>query len=91
MSTKLFLWSRAVKDRDGRCMKCGSIENLHAHHIKPKSIYPDLILDIDNGLTLCYGCHKSEHEKNRPTRIGKRLPQRKTLMKRISELLRLFY
>lgn len=74
-------WSRDVKVRDGKCMECSRTEDLHAHHIKPKSTHPELKLDLDNGKTLCYRCHKAEHEKNRPVRIRSTNPQRRTLLK----------
>jgi hypothetical protein len=84
--TKLADWSRQVRERDGRCMDCGSVEDLHAHHIKPKSTHPDLKLDVANGKTLCYRCHKQEHERARSTRIRAKAPHRKTMLKRIAEL-----
>lgn len=79
-------WSKAVKERDGKCMECGREEDLHAHHIKPKSTHPELKLDIENGITLCYGCHKRAHENNRAVRIRSNKPQRRTLFKKIAEL-----
>jgi len=83
---KLQIWANAVKERDGKCVACGKKEDLHAHHIKPKASHPELMLDIDNGKTLCYACHKLEHEKNRPTRIRSNRPQRRTMEKKIKEL-----
>lgn len=45
---------------------CGtSDEPIEAHHLKPVKDYPDLIYDVDNGLTLCYKCHKAEHKAMR--------------------------
>lgn len=60
-------WSIAVKERDGhRCKFCGTnSEILHAHHIKQRSRFPDLALDIDNGITLCKTCHAKEHKRIR--------------------------
>lgn len=86
ITSKLGLWSAAVKERDGKCMECGRVEDLHAHHIKPKSTHPELKLDVENGKTLCYGCHKSEHEKNRPVRVRSEKPNRKTLLMIIKHL-----
>jgi hypothetical protein len=57
-------WSRAVKARDGhRCQRagCGATENLHAHHIIPVAMNPDLVDDLDNGVTLCADCHAEAH------------------------------
>lgn len=55
-------WSIAVKKRDNyKCVECDSSENLHSHHIKPKSLYPELRYDLDNGVTLCKSCHFKIH------------------------------
>lgn len=55
-------WRRGVLERDGHsCQKCGSSDKLHAHHIKNKKDFPDLIFDVSNGQTLCRNCHGSEH------------------------------
>ena len=58
-------WRSAVFERDGyRCAICGEVGGrLNAHHIKPFAKYPDLRLDIDNGITLCEECHKEVHRK----------------------------
>lgn len=31
------------------------------HHIKPRSLYPELELDLDNLISLCDSCHNEEH------------------------------
>jgi len=82
----LSVWSKEVKARDGRCMECGSINDLHAHHIKQKATNPELRLDIENGRTLCYSCYKKWHEANRSVRIRSNMPQRRTLIKKIESL-----
>ena len=56
--------ARYCKARDGyRCFSCGSDDtrNLHAHHIQPKSLFPELFFEEDNIITLCHDCHKEVH------------------------------
>lgn len=51
-------WTRAVRRRDGdACRACGQTIPLHAHHIRPRNTYPELALELDNGITLCANCH----------------------------------
>jgi len=52
-------WRDAVFERDDyTCQECGGFGDvLHAHHIRPYRDYPELELDIDNGITLCERCH----------------------------------
>ena len=89
--SKLVIWANEVKRRDRKCVVCGTTYDLHAHHIKPKSSNPELAFDISNGITLCYRCHKVEHERNRQVRIRTKRPQRKTLIKRIEYLERTLF
>lgn len=52
-------WRLKVFIRDNFiCQNCGKQKNLEAHHIKEQSFYPELIFDVDNGITLCHECHK---------------------------------
>ena len=65
-------WRRMVFDRDNyTCVMCGNRSKkgnkvlLHADHIKPFALFPDLRTQLTNGRTLCYPCHKttfSHHE-----------------------------
>ena len=31
------------------------------HHIKPRELYPELALDLDNLISLCDACHNRRH------------------------------
>jgi hypothetical protein len=66
-------WSKAVRERDGKCMICGTIDNLHAHHIIPWRDDESKRLDVDNGITYCSSCHMSLEAKRRiPWIVGKK-------------------
>ncbi len=55
-------WSKTTKKLDNRmCKNCDSRKNIQAHHIMPKSDFPKLSLDLDNGITLCRSCHEEAH------------------------------
>jgi hypothetical protein len=61
-SGALSKWRAAVRERDGhRCTACGASEHLHVHHVQHFAEFPELATDIDNGLTLCEGCHSAVH------------------------------
>lgn len=48
-----------------KCMKCKETKGIiQVDHIKPKSLYPELILDFRNMQVLCYDCN---HEKGQTT------------------------
>lgn len=71
-----YTWRMAVFTRDNfTCQKCGDGKggNLRAHHIKPFAEYPELALDVDNGMTLCATCHDLEHFKPNSTRQLRKL------------------
>ncbi len=56
-------WSIMIRKLDNKtCKNCNSKEKLHAHHIMPKSLFPKLALDVNNGITLCETCHRNIHE-----------------------------
>lgn len=54
------MWRTAVFERDNyTCQECGVRGGvLNADHIKPWAFFPLLRFDINNGRTLCLGCHK---------------------------------
>lgn len=54
-------WRKMVIERDGKCMECGSVVELHAHHISHWADDPINRVNIENGITLCKECHAKEH------------------------------
>lgn len=59
------LWRKAVFERDNyTCVFCGARSGkgkkvvIHADHIKPFALFPELRFAIDNGRTLCIDCHR---------------------------------
>lgn len=53
-------WRKSVFERDGyTCQLCHEKGGkLCADHIKPFSLFPALRMDLNNGRTLCFDCHK---------------------------------
>jgi transposase/ribosomal protein L37AE/L43A len=52
-------WRDAVFERDHyTCQKCGATNTImHPHHIVPFADHPEVAYELDNGITLCEGCH----------------------------------
>lgn len=54
-------WSKSIKKRcNNLCQICGSPAD-HSHHIIPKSKYPQLSLNLNNGIALCLKHHNEVH------------------------------
>lgn len=55
------LWRKAVFERDNytctTCMVRGV--TIHADHIKPFCLFPELRFSVENGRTLCVPCHRN--------------------------------
>ena len=54
-------WRINVIKRDKCCMICGSKKKRQAHHLKNGNNHPKYRFDVDNGITLCYDCHRNFH------------------------------
>ena len=55
-------WSKIIRERDkNTCLFCGSSNQIEAHHIKQRAFFPELITDIENGISLCHECHLRAH------------------------------
>jgi 5-methylcytosine-specific restriction endonuclease McrA len=62
-SEKLRKWAKRVKDRDKKCLVCGSTENLTAHHLLNKSHHPSVAYITEMGVCLCENCHNKFHNE----------------------------
>jgi len=54
-------WRKRVLSRDKHTCQmpdCKRKRSLQVHHIRKWSSASSLRFEIDNGITLCYGCHK---------------------------------
>jgi len=63
-SSEFKLWREAIFSRDDwTCQNCRKRNGseLHPHHIKSFSEYPQFRFVVNNGITLCLDCHKALH------------------------------
>lgn len=53
-------WRKAVLQRYGSaCVRCGALEDVHAHHVVPVRKALGRALDVENGQPLCSRCHRT--------------------------------
>ena len=64
-STQYIEWRTKIFERDNfTCQKCRQHGgDLNAHHLKSYAEYPKLRLILENGITLCFQCHRKRHKK----------------------------
>lgn len=53
-------WASKIK-KVGRCVVCGSSQNLAAHHLESYKENPELRTAPENGVCLCANCHVEYH------------------------------
>ena len=75
-SSEYNFWRKSVLERDNyTCRLCHLVGGtwrknlkkkviLHAHHIKPWALFPELRFVVDNGETLCSVCHRKFRHSN---------------------------
>lgn len=56
-------WRKIILKRDNYTCQICHKEGREAHHILSVKERPDLILNFDNGITLCVDCHKLQHRR----------------------------
>ena len=71
-SPEVKTWRLSVFARDNfTCVICNKVGGkLNAHHILSWENYPNRRFDINNGITMCYSCHKEFHRKNIVRKVG---------------------
>jgi len=55
---------RVLRTYGAKCMKCGSTEDIHVDHIKPRSKYKKLQYRFDNLQVLCKKCNMEKSNFN---------------------------
>lgn len=63
-------WTKAVKERDQQCVRCGAKKPLNACYIESPKIYPELQYYVGNGITLCDDCKKDWYKGDEGARKG---------------------
>jgi len=60
------IWRNEIYKKDNWtcriCNKKCKSKDIIAHHLKLFSDFPELRFSIENGITLCRGCHKKVHD-----------------------------
>lgn len=86
LGSELKQWRNSVYERDNyTCRHCGNKGIIHAHHIIEWAADESKRFDVDNGLTLCIGCHGKIHGKDFSNRGKKKCPDCDKQIKKQSE------
>lgn len=57
-------FSKFIRARDGKCMRCGSLEGLTCSHFWVRQ-HKSVRFDPDNCIALCWPCHSFHFEKEK--------------------------
>ena len=63
LRSALEAWAGRNKNKTPFCEWCYSEDNLQAHHILPKSKFPQYAYDDDNCRIMCNACHTTCHKQ----------------------------
>ena len=56
------MFSRLIRERDGKCERCGTTERLQCAHVHSRR-YMNTRWNLLNAMALCVGCHKWQTER----------------------------
>jgi hypothetical protein len=61
-SREYLQWKNDIlKKYNSKCVLCNSLDRIDVHHILPYKKYPHFAIHPENGVTLCYDCHRYVH------------------------------
>jgi hypothetical protein len=61
-SREYLQWKNDIlKKYDSKCVLCNSLDRIDVHHILPYKKYHHFAIHPENGVTLCYDCHRYVH------------------------------
>ena len=55
---------KAIEKYGSVCMRCGETEKTQVDHVKPRSRYPEMALDVGNMQILCWPCNKAKSDRH---------------------------
>lgn len=74
-SREYWEWRKQILQRDAyKCQYLGcNLETNIAHHIKPIKDFPELKLDVDNGMAVCHSHHMLIHKNLKDEKLKNRM------------------
>ena len=59
-------WFELLIEKNPTCEVCGN-RAVQIHHFFPKGSFSNLRYDLENGISICQGCHMKHHLRGDPT------------------------